>query len=71
MGMITVKNGAKIRKGAGSSIREMSPDDPIYKMGWFVGEITLKNLSSKAEEKISESDGNLILEDEHAKEKFE
>ena len=58
MGMITVKNGAKIRKGAGSSIREMSPDDPIYKMGWFVGEITLKNFSSKAREEIPEAVGN-------------
>ena len=64
MGMITVKDKSKIRKGAGSSIREAPPDSPIYKMGWFVGEITLKNFSSKAREKIPEAVGNKKVDDD-------
>jgi len=38
--------------------REASPDDPIYKMGWFVGEITMKDFLSKTRKNISEADGN-------------
>jgi len=47
MGMTKVRDGAKIEKGAGSSMREALPGDPICKTGWFVGEITMKDFLSK------------------------
>jgi len=58
MGMTKVRDGAKIEKGAGSSMREALPGDPICKTGWFVGEITMKDFLSKTWKNISEADGN-------------
>ena len=33
----TSKTRRKIRKGGGSSIRELSPDDPIFTRGFAIG----------------------------------
>ena len=33
----TSKTRTKIRKGAGASIRELSPDDPIFTRGFVFG----------------------------------
>ncbi|MEA5027741.1 MAG: hypothetical protein VB056_02585 [Sphaerochaeta associata] len=59
MGMTKVRDGAKIERGAGSFIREASPDDLIYNLGWFVGEISLENLLHKTRKDISEADENM------------
>ncbi|SMP65377.1 hypothetical protein SAMN06298221_11916 [Sphaerochaeta associata] len=59
MGMIKVRDGAKIEKGVGSSIREALPGDPICKTGWFIGEISLENLLHKTRKNISEADENM------------
>ncbi|WP_283401325.1 hypothetical protein [Sphaerochaeta associata] len=57
--MIKVRDGAKIEKGVGSSIREALPGDPICKTGWFIGEISLENLLHKTRKNISEADENM------------
>ena len=56
MGMIKVRDGTKIRKGAGSSMREILPGDPILRSGWFVGGTTLENLKNKTRKNVSGAD---------------
>jgi hypothetical protein len=56
MGMITKVNGKLIRKGARSFLTEASPDDPIYKRGWFVGGYFSKDSLSTTREKTSRKD---------------
>lgn len=43
--MVKYTIGPKVRKGAGASTREASPDDPIYTRGFSIGQ-TRSNVSS-------------------------
>ena len=43
------KIGPKTRKGAGSSMPELSADDPIYTRGFAVGGITARRTSAAPE----------------------
>lgn len=52
MGKFTI--GPKTRKGAGSSMKELPADHPVYTRGYAVGEINSKNFSGSTAEKNSQ-----------------